>query len=201
VYQNFLRTAKLQPERALAEVGVTQALVLVPESWGSRVITGLWAMGAPASLVERVYRRVDACDLYLYVQAARGRSAGVDEVTRDLQQMLRSTEAAVPTLPGSPDPTLRLRPRDDLPEACRVELRRDYTGFTTYGNLGWRNAPGMDTGIVFARDFYEHNAALLEHYIGWEVWRYAPPPDNPSTPPQLRKLREASSVVSSQDSQ
>jgi hypothetical protein len=93
-------------------------------------------------------------------------------------------------VPGWPDPTLRLWPRDTIPSECGVEMDRDQAGFTLYGAHAWRSPVGLDAGIVYARDLFEHNGALLARYPGWEVWRFAPV-GGWGTPPALRRAAPA----------
>lgn len=191
LYREGLPTMKLHPERTLRDRGVAQALVLVPESWGSRVVATLWDLGIRPGLVERAYRRVDTCTLYQFAREARVAGAGPQQATDALEALLAAALARPDTLPslrGWPDHTLRLEPGRPIPEECWREMRRDLDGFTTYGNLGWRNPLGLHSGLVFARDLRERNGELFARYRGWEVWRFAPPPDRPDTLPMLRPL-------------
>lgn len=188
-YRAGLATLKLHPERELARRGVTQALVLVPESFGSRVGVRLWALGIPPGLVERAYRRLDTCDLYQWLRTAESAGWRGETAVLRLQAVLDTVTAAPPLERTWPDPTVRFRRGYTPPEVCQVELRRDLAGFTLYGQLAWRNAIGLSRGVVFARDLFELNGPLLERYAGWEVWRFAPPPDRPNGRPVLTKVR------------
>ncbi len=191
-YKSQLVSLKLHPERQLEEQGVSKALVLVPESWGSRIIISLWGLGASPPLVERAYNRIDACDLHTFVQQAR-QSGIVGPVLSDsLRDFLAASDLQANALRDWPDPSLRLRQRATMPESCRIELERDLQGFTVYGHLGWRNRVGLDSGLVFARDLYERNTELLALYDGWQVWRYAPPRDDPGGTPVLTLIRDQS---------
>ncbi len=192
IYQTGLSSFKLHPERELRAAGVDRALVIIPESWGSRMITALWAMGAPIGLVEQAYRGLDACDLDGFVRDMRGAEHTGEQVTEQLGLMVAGITTPVPRVTGAPDPTLRLRPRERLPDRCRIELDRDIRGFSLYSTVGWRNEIGLSSGIVFARDLYERNGALLDHYPGWAVWRYAPPAGQPDSAPVLTLVREGS---------
>lgn len=192
LYRNFLSTMKLHPERSLAQAGVRRALVLVPAGWGTRTIVSLWALGAPPGLVEEAYLRVDTCDLYQLMRAARSDRLASEDVTLELEAMIRATPNPARTLDNAPDPSVRLRSRSRLPQECEVELRRDFEGFSLYGAFGWRNAVTLDSGILFARDLYERNGELLARYPGWEVWRLAPPKGEPEKLPVLTKIRTGS---------
>jgi hypothetical protein len=136
----------------------------------------------------------DTCDLDQFLRDVRGSGLRDGEIVARLEVMLASATVEAPRLRDAPDPWVRLRPREELPEECARELRRDFDGFTLYGNLGWRNDIGLASGIVFARDLYEHNEALLARYTGWEVWRWAPPTGQPDSTPVLRLIRPGSAA-------
>lgn len=191
-YESQLVTLKLHPERQLKEQSVSQALVLVPESWGSRIVTSLWGLGASPPLVERAYNRIDACDLHTFVQRARQSGIVGQALSDSLRELLAASDLQAKPLMDWPDPSLRLRQRATIPESCKIEMERDLQGFTLYGHLGWRNRIGLDSGLVFARDLYERNTELLARYEGWQVWRYAPPPDDPEGTPVLTLIRDRS---------
>jgi hypothetical protein len=194
IYREGLRTMKLHPERQLKAAGVSQALVIVPESWASRTIVGLWSRGVPVDLMEQGFRRVDTCDLYQFLSEARRTGLSAEQLVAGFEAMVAGSTTEPPRLRDAPDPWVRLWPRDSLPEECVRELRRDYSGFTLYGNLGWRNDIGLASGIVFARDLYEHNTELFARYPGWEVWRWAPPAGQPDSTPVLQLIRRGSAV-------
>lgn len=192
VYREGLSSMKLHPERTLAARGVREALVLVPESWGSRVIVGLWALGVEPGLAERAYRRLDTCDLDRLLARARTEGWSGPGLESRLENIVATAPEAPPRVTQWLDPTIRLRDAQNLPAACRRELRRDLSGFTLYGPFAWRNPVGLDSGIVFARDLFDENPRLLARYPGWEVWRYAPPPNDPLTMPVLTRIRNGS---------
>ncbi len=196
MYHQQFENLKSHPERELAEAGVEEALVIVPESWGSRLITPLWAMGVPASLVERAYRRLDACELDEFVHHVRDTGVPVGDVTTQLAAMVEAVVDPPPRVIGAPDPSLKLWPRERLPESCRRQLERDLRGFALYGNLGWRNAVGLSSGVVFARDMFDRNDELFARYAGWPVWRYAPPVEHPDSAPVLQLIRPRGSDAS-----
>lgn len=185
----FLPVLKHHPERELAAAGVDRALVLVPESWGARIIVDLWTLGVRPGLAERAYRRVDTCALHQFASAARQKMLEPPQAEERLSALMAA--AVVPATPvrNWPDPTVRLRPSERLPPECATALGHDLEGFALYGAVAWRNAVGLDRGIVFARDRFERNSELLARYPGWELWRYAPPPGEHDAPPILTRIR------------
>ena len=191
VYRDGLRTMKLHPERVLAERGVVQAIVLVPESWGTRTVVGLWALDVSRSVVERAYRHVDTCSMYLLLLEARRTKLRGSEIEARLQRMIDETTFPISRWEDAPDNSIRLRSAVDLPPPCASALQRDYEGFTTFTNLAWRNDVTLESGIIFARDLAERNADLLARYPGWDVWRWAPPRGQHDALPTLSHLGTA----------
>ena len=86
-----LTYAELHPERVLAQRGVAQAIVLVPESWGTRTVVGFWALDVSRSVVERAYRHVDTCSMYLLLLEARRTKLRGSEIEARLQRMIDET--------------------------------------------------------------------------------------------------------------
>jgi len=187
-YRTGLASLKLHPERELAAAGVTRALVLVPESWGARIVTRLWTLGVNPGLAERAYRSLDACDLHQFGEAARTSGMPASAVTDSLQRMYAAVVEPAPLVAGWPDPTLRLRPGRVLPPECLREMQRDQQGVALYSSLGWRNPIGLADGVVFARDRFDENPVLLEQYPGWDVLRWGPPYGDPEAPPVLARV-------------
>jgi len=187
-FRTGLATLKLHPERELAARGVRQALVIVPERWGSRLVVSLWELGIRPGLAERAFNWLDACDLQRFADAARAAHLSAEEATRWVEAAMRATPIPVPRSPGSPDETLHLRADRPLDPACQREVQRDAAGFTLFGYLAWRNSIGVNSGIVFARDLHDRNAELFARYPGWAIWRYAPPASDPNALPILTQV-------------
>jgi cytochrome b len=187
-FRTGLATLKLHPERDLAARSMGQALVIVPERWGSRLVVSLWELGIRPGLAERAFNWLDACDLQRFVDAARATHLSAEEATRRVEAAMRASPVQVPRSPGSPDETLHLRTDRPLDPACQREVQRDQAGFTLFGYLAWRNAIGVRSGLVFARDLYDRNAELFARYPGWAVWRYAPPASDPTALPVLTQV-------------
>jgi len=189
VYRTGLRTLKLHPERELAARGVRQALVIVPQRWGSRLLVSLWELGVRPGLAERAYRGLDSCELLLFIEAARAAHLTPEETMSRLEALIRANPGPVPQLREAPDETLHLRGDRPLHPACEREVRQDAAGFTLFGHLAWRNPIGLQSGLVFARDLGERNTELLARYPDWPVWRWAPPPGAPDAQPILTQVR------------
>ena len=100
--------------------GVDRAVVLVPGSWVSRTVSGLWAAGAPAGLVERATAKLDTCELDGLLRDARRLRLSSRAVTDTLAAMLARSADVVPRVLHAPDPSLRLRGTEDLPARPRL---------------------------------------------------------------------------------
>jgi hypothetical protein len=190
-YRSETPTLKLHPERMLKDLGVEQALVLVTTSWGSRIVADFWGLGIKPGLTERAYQWLDACDLDRLRRRARVEGMSAERLSVELEQLIRARPVAAARVPEWPDPSLRLDRRTAMPAHCRIEMERDLAGFTTFGNFAWRNSVGLEDGLVFARDLFERNGELLNHYQGWQVWRYVPPDGEPGSLPALVPLEDA----------
>ncbi len=188
-YRSQLAVLKRHPEQELARLGIQKALVIVPESWSSRIVTNLWGVGAPPGLVESVFRQADSCELYHFVERVKNGQFLPGELADSLAVF--AVQSGVRPRPRAdwPDPALRLRP-GPIPSDCQMEMTRDLNGFTLFGHLAWRNRLGLDSDIVFARDLYQLNTRLFARYRGWPVWRFAPPQGDPNGQPVLTKVMD-----------
>lgn len=172
-YRDAAPVSTLHPERDAARAGIHNAVVLVPDGWGSRLIARMWALGVPMRRSTRLYTGIDACTLHRALEdAARdpGRRAGLER-TLDSLAALRRPGAR---LRLTDDPHLRLPEGGQLPQACVDELRLDQGGFLNYPRFLWLNEPGLDGDIVWARDQAGWNDALMRRYPGRRFYRYAP---------------------------
>lgn len=64
-YRSSVTSMRLDVAKESRSAGISNALVLVKESWGARLVVRMWALGASRPLAERVYRNSDACRLEL----------------------------------------------------------------------------------------------------------------------------------------
>lgn len=169
---------RVDVREAAREAGVERGLVFVPVSWGNRILAELRGRGVSASLAERAYRGVDHCDLHLLIRrsAPAGRlgdpdgAALADSVAVLVRAQADIELAGGPSLNG--DPTLRLRPGRDLPEACRREILYDHLGYTIYTPHLPVNGPDLGASLVVARDLREANRSLMARYPDRKAFLY-----------------------------
>lgn len=188
------REFKLHPEVDAAERGLSEALVLVKVSWGSRLISRLWSWGIPASETERTYRVVDGCRLQDALgQADSMAAAGVDSLATSRWLRTRLSAWRAMDLPVArdllEDRSVRVDTTQPVLDQCYQEIVRDRTGFTVYGTLAWRNDPWLQRGVIYARSLGPlRDQRLMSRYPQHEYYLYAPLSPEGQAPPVLRRL-------------
>jgi hypothetical protein len=174
-YRQATPVLSLHPDRDARRAGVSHALVVIPDGWGTRLIVRLWALGIAPRGSTRWYAAIDACALEQALDAAtldptgsaRARLGGT------LDSLAALHRPGIPT-GATEDPNLRLPPGAPLPEVCRAELARDSTGFLEFAPFLYLNRPRLDGDIVWARDLGPWNRALFARYPDRRLYRYAP---------------------------
>lgn len=166
----------LHPDRAARRAGIHDAVVVIPDGWGSRLVTRMWGLGVSAPRSTRLYAAIDACTLEQALDAAALDSTGrartrlpatLDSLAARRQPGVRSGLTA--------DPNLRLPPSGPLAPACAREVERDARGFLEFSPFLYLNRPLLNGDIVWARDLGRWNGPLLARYPGRVLYRYAPP--------------------------
>lgn len=176
-YHDSAPVSNLEPARAAADAGVRDAVVLVPDGWGSRLITRMWALGVPVARSTRLYMAVDACTLDLTLEEARRDPARRANLLATLDSLAALRRPGVET-DITDDPHLRLPAAvlagAPLPRLCREELRLDQAGFLNYPRFLWLNDARLDGDVVWVRDQGRWNDAIAERYAGRRFFRFGP---------------------------
>jgi hypothetical protein len=174
-YRRATPVFDLHPDRAARGAGISRAVVVIPDGWGSRLIARMWALGISPLRSTRLYGAIDACALEQALDAAALDSSGAKRAH------LGATLDSLAALghPGvrygvTQDPNLRLPADSTLAPACREELTRDTAGFLEFAPFLYLNRPGLDGDIVWARDLGRWNAPLFARYPDRALYRYAP---------------------------
>ncbi len=172
-YRNGMTSMRTPIEARSAAAGVHDALVLVKESWGARLVARMWALDVGRSDAEVLYRTADACKLDLAVRALERQ--GVRGVAaRDRLAVLRADSALLVKSPLSPDFTERMLPGFSYPVECQREIDLDREGFSHLaplrlardGNVYVRWLPGRESEIAAQ---YPGRAVYLLGRAGSEV--------------------------------
>jgi hypothetical protein len=191
-YRRATPVFDLHPDRGARRAGIHQAVVVIPDGWGSRLIVRMWAAGVPVPRSTRLYAAIDACSLE---QALDGAASHSDSTRRGWARLLSTLDSlAALRRPGlkagtTMDPNLRLPADSGLAPECRAELARDSTGFLAFAPFLYLNRAGLDGDIVWARDLGPWNGPLFAHYHGRAFYRYAP--RRPGEPPVFTRLESA----------
>jgi len=174
-YRRATPVFDLHPDRAARRAGITHAVVVIPDGWGSRLIARMWALGVSPLRSTRLYAVIDACTLEgaLNEAALDGSGARRSHLEATLDSLAALGRAGV-KLGATQDPNLRLPADSTLPAACRKELARDASGFIEFTPFLYLNQPGLDGDIVWARDLGRWNAPLFARYPDRTLYRYAP---------------------------
>jgi hypothetical protein len=182
-YRSSTPTLNYHPERDAA--GLHQAVVLIPDGWGTRLIARMWAAGVPVSRSTRLYAAIDACTLERTLDRAEADAAARANLLDTLEA--RASEGRPGArLERTEDLALRL-PNGILPRDCEEEIAFDQRGFLAFAPVLYLNNASLDGPIVWARDLRDRNDALRRRYPGRAFYRYAPPA--PGAPPRLERLR------------
>jgi len=173
-YRRATPVFDLHPDRDARRAGISHAVVVIPDGWGSRLIVRMWALGVPAPRSTRLYAAIDACTLEQALDRAQvGGPSGAALVAR-LDSLAALGRPGVRT-GATPDPNLRLEPAGTLAPACRGELARDSAGMLAFAPFLYLNRPSLDGDVVWARDLGPWNTALFARYPDRALYRYAPP--------------------------
>ncbi len=186
-YKRAAPVFDLHPDREARRAGVSHAVVVIPDGWGSRIIARMEALGVTPPRAMRLYAAIDACALEQALDVAALDASGA--ARRRLGRTLDSLAAL--HRPGlrsdaTQDPNLRLPADGVLAPACRAELAVDSTGFIEFAPFLYLNRPTLDGDIVWARDLGGWNADLFARYPGRRLYRYAP--DLPGGAPHFASL-------------
>ncbi|MEE8117885.1 MAG: hypothetical protein V3T28_12325 [Gemmatimonadales bacterium] len=161
----------LHPARDAERAGIHDAVVLIPDGWGTRLIARMWELGVPVRRTGRLYARIDACTLHRTLDAAER------DGMRDAQLVTLLDTLAALGRPGAPlglteDRNLRIPTWEPLRSECIDEIAFDRAGFLAFAPFLYLNNASLDGDIVWARDMRSGNAVLAARYPGRRFYRY-----------------------------
>ena len=186
-YRNGLLTMRWNADSAAAAAGVRDALVLVRESWGSRLIARMWGLGVSRAATEWIYRGVDVCALDSGVTAAEAAGLRGAAAVAALTPLLRDSARVEPS-PYSADVSERYLRGARYSDACAGQLADDRAGFTLLTPLFLARGAGN----VYARDLGARDTTLLRLYPERPIYLLRPESDSVAAVPRFRLLRRDS---------
>lgn len=181
-YRSSTPALNYHPERAAA--GLHDAVVLIPDGWGTRLIARMWAGGVPVVRSTRLYAAVDACTLEQVLDRAEADSAARANLLDTLEARAAEGHPGG-RLDRTEDLALRL-PSGILAPDCEREIAFDQRGFLAFAPYLYLNNASLDGPVVWARDLRNRNDAIRRRYPDRVFYRYAPPA--PGAPPRLERL-------------
>lgn len=182
-YRQGLRNMRIDPTEPARTAGLTNALILVRESWGAQLVPRLWALGVSRPLTEALYRGVDTCELDEAIGALeRDGVRGVGAATR-LTPLLRESARLIPS-PWSPDNSERTLPGRAYSTTCQRRVAEDGSGFTLFAPVLARPWDGN----VYARDLHARDTLLLQEHRGRPVYLLRPTGPEAGAPLALELL-------------
>ena len=182
-YGNGLLTMRWDADAAAARAGVRNAIVLVRESWGAQLMARLWALGISRSESERLYRRIDACQLDSAITATESASVRGEAARVALTPLLRDS-VGLQSSPFSPDTTEQFRRGVSYGRECLQRIDEDRAGFTVMVPLLLARKPD----VLYIRDLHARDSLILARYPARDVFLLRPADASEGAPPVFRRL-------------
>jgi hypothetical protein len=161
-----MRQDYVQPARS---AGISNALILVRESWGAQLIARLWGLGVSRSETEMLYHSIDTCILEATVssleRAGRRGSLALDALRPLLRDSSRIVASGL-----SPDTTERVLPSSRYGPVCAQRIAEDRSGYTFYAPI-LASSRGSN---VYARDLHARDTLLFRMYGNRPVYILRP---------------------------
>ncbi|HUO51378.1 MAG TPA: hypothetical protein VMT93_02585, partial [Gemmatimonadaceae bacterium] len=163
------------------DAGLTNAVVIVHEGWGARLMARMWALGVPRRDAEQLLAESDACALEMALlweespppADSAGRPARLRAATPDAERGSLHPEPRI-----SADATLRFSDHGPWTAQCRANAQADSAGVSLYPPFLAQNhvdANGHLMGdVIYVRDLGAHDAALRTEFPGRTFYRYLP---------------------------
>lgn len=154
-YRNGMTSMRTSVEASSRAAGVRDALVLVKESWGARLVVRMWALGIARSDAEVLYRTADACRLEVTLSSLEREGVrGID--ARDRLAILQADSSSLVKSTRSPDFTERMLPGLPYAASCEEAIAADVGGFSHLapfrlavdGNVYARWLPGRERELA-----------------------------------------------------
>jgi len=150
---------------AAQRAGARNALVLVRENWGGRLIARLWALGISRADASFLYRRVDTCILSERLDAVELRGLRGEAALAALAPLMADSARLVPS-PFSPRTGERALPGLQYGPSCRARIAENAAGFLPYQPF----IVDRDNGNLFARDLGARDTLLLAEHPGAPIF-------------------------------
>ena len=146
---------RFDADRAAAEHGIRDAIILVRESWGAQLLARMWALGIAKPDVERLYHNIDSCVLDAALQEAE--RLGGTAVNPAVFGSLMGDSAKLVRSPFSPDSSERVLDGAHYTPWCAARINEDREGYTLLAPTLLSRRPDL----LFVRDLPGRNSRVL----------------------------------------
>src|SRR5205085_11573084 len=96
-YRRSTPVFSLHPDRDAARAGITHAVVVIPDGWGTRLIARMWQQGILVRRSNRLYAAIDACTLERALDAAEADTAAQGRLAATLDSLASLHHPGTPT--------------------------------------------------------------------------------------------------------
>ncbi|HEU5218700.1 MAG TPA: hypothetical protein VFU23_08570 [Gemmatimonadales bacterium] len=159
-YRAGMVSLRWDPDRAAEAARVTNALVLVRESWGAELVVRMWALGVSRPDADAIYRGADPCALDSVLVTLEAAPVSLDDRMLRLNPLLADSGRLVNAESVTGDPSLRLTPGIRYSPRCTARIEANRSGFTLFPPL----LLARRFGNVYARDLGPRDSLLIARY-------------------------------------
>ncbi|MHB1328333.1 MAG: hypothetical protein ACYC2K_09040, partial [Gemmatimonadales bacterium] len=152
-HSHAMQSMRWNPDELAAEVGASNAVILVRESWGAQTLARLWSLGISRPEAERLYRNVDTCVLDGSIRQLEAEQVA-PAAALDRLVPLQADSARLVASPLSPDTTERALPGTRYGARCIARFNEDRAGFAVFPPALLSRRPDL----TFVRDLQERSA-------------------------------------------
>lgn len=163
-YAQGMLSMRLDPGDAALRAGVREAVILVRESWGAKLMVQLWALGISPVDAELIYRGSDACELDQLVTDARVQGWPSERVRETALGGVQPRES-LRRIDIAEDTTLRARPGSRFTPSCMRRLQEDSAGTALYPTV-----MNIDDGNLWVRELGEATLPVLKMSGTRPIW-------------------------------
>ena len=165
VYGRGLQSMRWDVDRAAAQAGGADAVIIVRESWGAQVLARLWALGVSRTDAEHAYRNTDTCVLANAVAGFEANRVDSAAVASRLVAAQGDSTRLVDS-PLSPDSTERVLSGTRYSAECLARINEDRAGFFLYPPL----LLSRRNDLHFVRDLQGRTAAAVRAFPDRSVY-------------------------------
>lgn len=187
-YRSGMISLRFDPDRAAESARVTNALVLVRESWGAELVARMWSLGISRPDADAIYRGADPCALDSVLVRLEASPPPVAQQMLQLNPLLADSARLVNAESVTGDPSLRLTPGMTYPRRCVARIEANRSGFTLFPPLLLAHR----FGNVFARDLGAHDSLLIAGYPDRALYLLKPNTGLVGSEPAFHPLRRDS---------